>query len=308
MAQTSRPGSIRLFETAGISVFLHWSWFVVAAIEIGTRTKNYSSPIWNVLEYLALFGMVLLHEFGHALACRQVGGKADQIMLWPLGGVAIVQPPPRPRAVLWSIAAGPLVNVALVPVLLGIGYVCKAAGVWEAMPDAHAFLRALYFINLVLLVFNLLPVYPLDGGQILRALLWFPFGRATSLKVTSLFSLVASAGLLVVAAVSRMMWLSIIAVFMLLRCWGGLREAQALGRIAAAPRDDRFACPTCGVPAPHGDFWACGKCRTQFDTFHTHAVCPKCDTRFESTRCVDCGATNPIAAWATSIAAPLQRG
>ena len=70
-----------------------------------------------MLEYLALFVIVLLHEFGHALACRQVGGQADQIVLWPLGGVAYVAPPPRPGATLWSIAAGPLVNVVLVPVL-----------------------------------------------------------------------------------------------------------------------------------------------------------------------------------------------
>ena len=56
---------------------------------------------------------MLTHEFGHALACRSVGGTADNIMLWPLGGVAYVNPPQRPGATLWSIAAGPLVNVAL---------------------------------------------------------------------------------------------------------------------------------------------------------------------------------------------------
>ena len=73
-----------------------------------------SVPMLNVLEYLALFGIVLLHEFGHALACRQVGGTADRIMLWPLGGVAYVNPPSRPGATLWSLAAGPLVNVAAI--------------------------------------------------------------------------------------------------------------------------------------------------------------------------------------------------
>ena len=72
--------------------------------------------VWPVLEYLALFVIVLVHEFGHALACRQVGGQANQIVLWPLGGVAYVAPPPRPGATLWSIAAGPLVNVVLAPV------------------------------------------------------------------------------------------------------------------------------------------------------------------------------------------------
>ena len=78
---------------------------------------RYNSLVWNALEYLALFVIVLLHEFGHALACRQVGGTADRIMLWPLGGVAFVNPPQRPGATLWSLAAGPLVNVALLPIL-----------------------------------------------------------------------------------------------------------------------------------------------------------------------------------------------
>src|SRR5436309_11746717 len=107
-----RQGSIRLFRFAGIDLFLHWSWFVVAAFEISAGSKRYSSPLWNVLEYLALFLIVMLHEFGHALACRQVGGTANQIVLWPLGGVAYVNPPPRPGATLWSLAAGPLVNLS----------------------------------------------------------------------------------------------------------------------------------------------------------------------------------------------------
>src|SRR5437763_1811321 len=81
-----KNGSLRLFRFAGIDVFLHWAWFLVAAFEISNRTRNYSSPVWNVLEYLTLFLIVMVHEFGHALACRQVGGIADRIMLWPLGG------------------------------------------------------------------------------------------------------------------------------------------------------------------------------------------------------------------------------
>src|SRR3989441_3793953 len=113
-----RQGSIHLFRIAGVDVFLHWSWFLVAAFEISGRTRTYSSLSWNILEYLALFSIVLLHEFGHALACRQVGGTANKIMLWPLGGVAYVDPPARPGATLWSIAAGPLVNV----VLAGVSY------------------------------------------------------------------------------------------------------------------------------------------------------------------------------------------
>src|SRR5438876_1092955 len=68
-----RPGSLRLFRVGGIDLFLHWSWFLAAAFEISGGTKSYSSRTWNVLEYLALFLIVTLHEFGHALACRPVG-------------------------------------------------------------------------------------------------------------------------------------------------------------------------------------------------------------------------------------------
>src|SRR6266853_6767837 len=133
---TSRQGSIRLFRFSGIDVFLHWSWFVVAAYEINGRTRSYSSLTWNVLEYLALFLIVMLHEFGHALACRQVGGVADQIVLWPLGGIAYVNPPQRPGAFLWSIAAGPLVNVALVPILKILGILMRSQGFAQEMPNA----------------------------------------------------------------------------------------------------------------------------------------------------------------------------
>src|ERR1044072_7664137 len=116
----TRQGSFRLFRIAGIDVFVHWSWFLAAMILINRPLGNYASPVWKVFEYLTLFAIVLLHEMGHAFACRQVGGQANQIVLWPLGGIAYVSPPQRPGAVLWSIAAGPLVNVALVPVLTGL--------------------------------------------------------------------------------------------------------------------------------------------------------------------------------------------
>src|ERR1700756_1779479 len=198
MAST-REGSIHLFRFSGVDVFLHWSWFVVAIYEIQSRSGRYTSIAWNVAEYLSLFLIVLLHEFGHALACRQVGGTADQIVLWPLGGVAYVNAPPRPGATLWSIAAGPLVNVGLVPVLSLLGVFDRSLGWAETMPDAHAFLRAVWVINLSLLIFNMLPIYPLDGGQILRSLLWYPLGRARSLMVATIIGFMGVAGLIALA-------------------------------------------------------------------------------------------------------------
>ncbi len=68
--KSTPQGSLRLFQYSGIEVFLHWSWFLVAVIEIEWRRRNYSSITWNILEYLGLFLIVLLHEFGHSLACR----------------------------------------------------------------------------------------------------------------------------------------------------------------------------------------------------------------------------------------------
>src|ERR1035441_9961303 len=147
---SARQGSIRLFHFAGIDVFLHWSWFLVAAYEIQTRKGSYSSITWNVLEYLALFLIVMIHEFGHALACRKVGGRADRLVLGPLGGVAYVAPPQRPGATLWSIAAGPLVNVVLMPILIAAVVMSRSLGWAQAMPDAYQLLRTVMWIDVSL--------------------------------------------------------------------------------------------------------------------------------------------------------------
>jgi len=236
----THQGSIRLFRVAGINLYLHWSWFVVAAYELQQRKGLYAEPVWNMLEYLSLFLIVLLHEFGHALACRQVGGTSDQIVLWPLGGVAYVSPPQRPGAVLWSLAAGPLVNVALVPILAGIGQLCGNAGLWDTLPDAHRFLHTMILINLGLLIFNMLPIFPLDGGQILRALLWFPLGRARSLKVTTIIGFVGVAGLIALAVLARSVWLGILAAFILMNCWRGLQHARLLTLAERAAHENGF--------------------------------------------------------------------
>ena len=301
-----RQGSIRLFRFAGIDLFLHWSWFLVAAFEIQNRATRYSSLSWNVLEYLALFLIVMLHEFGHALACRQVGGTANQIVLWPLGGVAYVDPPPRPGATLWSIAAGPLVNVLLLPVLFAMWMLGRSLGWAQAMPDLYKLSGTVLTINVVLLIFNMLPIYPLDGGQILRSLLWFVFGRARSLMVVTILGFIGVAAFFVLAFWTRSVWNGAIAVFMLLNCWGGLQHARALLRLAKLPRREGFACPRCNTAPPLGNFWKCGKCGQAFDTFQTRAVCPHCGTQFAATKCLDCGGLNPISEWMTAALVPAK--
>ncbi|MGA7753767.1 MAG: M50 family metallopeptidase [Candidatus Sulfotelmatobacter sp.] len=302
---TARQGSIHLFRFAGVDLFLHWSWFLVAVIEIQRRAGSYSSVTWNALEYLALFLIVMLHEFGHALACKQVGGRANQIVLWPLGGVAYVDPPPRPGATLWSIAAGPLVNVALAPVFGALYFAGQSLGWAETFPNLQSLIVTVFWINVGLLVFNILPIYPLDGGQILRSLLWFVIGRARSLMVATVLGLVGVAGFIGLALWKGSIWYGALAVFMLMNCWGGFKHAQALLRIAKLPRREGLSCPTCKTAPPAGTYWKCGHCGQPFDTFASGAVCPNCRTQFPSTQCLDCGRQAPLSEWmAPTLVAP----
>lgn len=275
-------------------MFLHWWWFLAAVYLIQSPLGRYSSITWNVLEYLALFLIVLTHEFGHALACRQVGGRADLIVLWPLGGVAYVDPPQRPGATLWSIAAGPLVNVALMPVLSLLFLQVRAH---TGSRDLAEFFYAIRWINLSLFVFNILPIYPLDGGQILRSLLWFVLGRARSLMIATIFGLLGVVGFIGLAVYERRSWLGFVAVYMLMNCWGGLKHAQDLLKMAKLPRRDGFQCPSCNTAPPVGDYWKCSNCAQGFDTFQTGAVCPNCRTQFPATRCLDCGHLHPMREW-----------
>jgi Zn-dependent protease len=308
-----RQGSIHLFRLAGVDLFLHWSWFVVAVIEIERQKGRYTSITWSALEYLALFLLVLLHEFGHALACRQVGGTADRIVLWPLGGVAYVHPPQRPGATLWSIAAGPLVNVALLPVLgvsvpgvpILFGWLLEWA---RSMPNTYTLIASISIINTGLLILNVLPIYPLDGGQILRSLLWFMMGRARSLMTATILGLLGIAGFLVLALKSHSFWSWAISGFMLLNCWDGLRHAQVLLRDEKVPRREGFACPNCHAAPLMGERWKCDQCGQPFDTFQTQAVCPKCAKRFPTTMCGDCGKFYPMNDWLVGAVASIGAG
>jgi Zn-dependent protease/ATP-dependent Clp protease adapter protein ClpS len=303
-----RSGAFRILSVAGIDVYLHWTWFLTALILFQNPIGKYNSPFWNVLECLSLFGIVLLHEFGHALACRQVGGRADTIMLWPLGGVAFVTPPQRPGPVLWSIAAGPLVNVILIPITL-LPLLAFFPGD-KAASDPQQFLQHLAWMNLILLIFNILPVYPLDGGQIVMALLWFLIGQVHALMVVSILGVIGGGIFLVLAFISLLVpgqdksgsiFFILIALFVLYRSVVGFLQARTLQGILHGPRHEDFACPACGASPPKGNFWRCDNCRTAFDTFKHRAECPQCGKRFPRTMCSTCRKMNPIDDWMPAV-------
>jgi Zn-dependent protease len=289
--------SIRLGRIAGVDLFLHWSWFLVAIYRVQVYSARYSSIVWAIGECLALFLIVLLHEFGHAMACRQVGGTANRIMIWPLGGVAYVDPPQRPGAMLWSIVAGPLVNVALFPIFLGVWFVANSMGWPQSMPDAYKLIVALLWIDAILFLFNMLPIYPLDGGKMLWSLLWFPLGRAKSLMASVVVGIIGLVGLFALAVVMRSQWDVLLCVYLLISCWGGLQQARALLKREKMPRRAGFACPSCKVAPPLGALWKCGKCEQTFDTFATGAACPNCETQYPTTVCGECKRPFPMSEW-----------
>jgi Zn-dependent protease len=238
-------GALPLFRLAGIRVYLHFTWFIVAALEVMRFAHRYHNPIWAALEYCALFGVVLLHEFGHAFACRQTGGQADTIVLWPLGGIAFVRPPPRPGAYLWSIAAGPLVNVVLFPLLTFFAFVLFQLH-WKTIhPDFYQFVQTVWFMNAALLFFNLIPVYPLDGGQILRGLLWLKVGPIRSLKAASIVGFGGAILFTLWAISARSIWIGILAFFIFAQAQAGWRAAQnlAIESEATARRDAALSPP-----------------------------------------------------------------
>ena len=221
-------GSIRLFRFAGIQVSLHFSWFLAAAYFLTSSKGLFAAPIFGLYVYLGLFLIVLTHEFGHAFACRQVGGIADHILLWPLGGVAFVRPPPRPGAQLWSIAAGPLVNILLFPILKLMLFAVAHSGIAEQAPDIFRLVVMIDLINLTLLKFNLLPVYPLDGGQILRSLLWFFLGPIKSLRIASVIGLIGGAAFVLWAIAQSSLWAILISIFLMSQALAGWRHAKTL--------------------------------------------------------------------------------
>jgi len=90
-------------------------------------------------------------------------------------------------------------------------------------------------------------------------------------------------------------------VFIAMNCWGGLKQAQALTKIAKIPRRPGFACPSCHAAPPLGALWRCGQCGNAFDTFATNAACPHCGAQFNLTQCLDCGTRSTPADWQKPI-------
>jgi hypothetical protein len=152
-------------------------------------------------------------------------------------------------------------------------------------------------LNVVLFVFNMLPIYPLDGGQILQALLWFFLGRAKSLLVASTVGMVGAAGGIILAVFAQSIWFGIMGAFAAMRCWQGFQQARLLAQLDSAPRHRDARCPSCEAHPLCGPLWQCDECHARFDTFDFKAQCPGCGKQFPLTKCPECQAAHPYWAW-----------
>src|SRR3954453_3020834 len=182
--------SWKLCRVAGIPIYVHWTFVILIAwVVIGSWLQ--SNDAIKALEgggfVLALFGCVVLHELGHALAARRYGVPTADITLLPIGGVARLQRiPEHPTQELVVALAGPAVNVAIVAVLLMAGVRPRVDPSDGEFLVRAQFLPKLLVVNTFLVLFNLLPAFPMDGGRVLRALLAMrlEYGRATRMAAS----------------------------------------------------------------------------------------------------------------------------
>jgi Zn-dependent protease len=190
-------GTFTLFHVRGIKITVDWSWFLILFIVILYMSQFYerllgesgsaTTPfVLAVLSAVGFFGSILLHELGHAVAARRNGIGITSIQLWIFGGMARMdREADSPSTELKVALAGPLVTLAIV-LILAVGGIAAAgavefkdAAVLESNSGASgvlAMIAWLAMINLLVLIFNLLPAFPMDGGRVARSIAWWRTG------------------------------------------------------------------------------------------------------------------------------------
>lgn len=227
-------GSVWIGRFSRINVRVHILYLVWMGFQLFTARGAWRDE----LEFMAmLFGIILVHEFGHCFGARSVGGDATEILMWPLGGLAFARAPMRAWPQFVTVACGPLVNVLFC--LGSAALLIFGSGQWDivsANPFARtipyggptwAYYAAIFFdVNKIILAFNLLPIFPLDGGQLFRAIIWPLVGLRQATIIASWMGILGAAGLAMLAISSGQTMLIAIAIFGGMTCWQHLMAAK----------------------------------------------------------------------------------
>jgi Zn-dependent protease/CBS domain-containing protein len=181
----------KLGNFAGIDVYVHATFLLLigwVGYSHWLENQLWSEVLSGVLFIIALFACVVLHEYGHALTARKYGIKTRDITLYPIGGVArLERMPEKPVEELWVSLMGPAVNVVIAGALFTFLYLTNSlVPLSELTIASGSFLERLMMINISLVLFNLIPAFPMDGGRVLRAFLAMrmDYVRATQIAAT----------------------------------------------------------------------------------------------------------------------------
>ncbi|MFT2010759.1 site-2 protease family protein [Pontibacter sp. 13R65] len=183
--------SLNLGRIAGIKILVHWTFLILIGWIVFSEMKRGSDAATTLLSVafvLTIFVCVVLHELGHSLTAQKFGIDTKMITLLPIGGVASLERmPKKPKQELLIAIAGPAVNVVIALVLYLVLPPMREVPPQEFLtPISPAnFLYLLFFVNLMLVFFNAIPAFPMDGGRVLRALLAFKLGRVRATQIAA---------------------------------------------------------------------------------------------------------------------------
>jgi Zn-dependent protease len=225
-------GSFKIGRAFGIDVKVHWSFFLLLAF-FGFLAFRDSGSLVSALVtvglVVALFFCVLLHEFGHSLVALRLGSEVQDITLLPIGGLARMKSlPERPIDEVKVAVAGPLVNVVLAPLFFGLavlfgGDLSVPTDIISGASSVGQAFVALGFINVALVIFNMIPAFPMDGGRVLRGLLATRLGPVRATDISSTVGQVFAILFILGGFLSQNFLLAIIGFFVFL---GASGEAQ----------------------------------------------------------------------------------
>jgi len=243
--------SLTLGRVFGIRVRLHLLfilWIVFRFLSDALSDEG-SIGVWAVITVF-LFGTVLLHEFGHCFGARSVGGDADDILLWPLGGLATVDAPMNPRAQFITTAAGPMVNVVFCVLAATLFVLTGNAARWPLNPfhlmmvssgsvtqwSFADWLVVFWSINYLLLLFNLLPTFPMDGGRLLQAIIWKYRDYRTATLIATFVGMIGAIIFGLIGLATQQFLLLGIAFFGYFTCW----QQRQMVKAGAFDTDSEF--------------------------------------------------------------------